>query len=217
MNYPMNIWVIDKSEFESFVCSTGGKVVCIAEEVPIEISSHPAIVTAGALLPSYEAIQTELDGDFETSAAIYEYDLQQEQADNYTSIILGAGIRQIPIGIMFGDDECNFRFPLVFVDFMYKMYGMVFGVKNNTPYILEEALPFDLAKLYTRNIIDYKTFMEKHPQLPINQSVISKMAYEINPVVAKRTPEEYVRYFENIKNITCKNGGRFGPDPMVST
>lgn len=214
-NYPMNIWLITEDEFDHFTF-TGGKVIYIAEEPAPRFKTHPAIITAGALLPPFEAIQLELDGNMVESSMMYEMYLMSEEADTYVSIIIAAALKQIPIGIMFGRDEINMQFPKMFIDFLFKAYGLVIGLQNKlVPYIMEEALPNNLAKLYCMNIIDYPTFMEKHPNLPINPTVISKMAIDVNPWVSTKDLNGYLEYFEHIKNDTRRNGGRVPIDPMV--
>lgn len=214
-NYPTNIWLITEDEFDHFTF-TGGKVIYIAEEPAPRFKTHPAIITAGALLPPFEAIQAELDGNIVESSMMYEMYLMSEEADTYVSIIIAAALKQIPIGIMFGRDEINMQFPKMFIDFLFKAYGLVIGLQNKLiPYIMEEALPNDLAKLYCMNIIDYPTFMEKHPNLPINPAVISKMAIEVNPWVSVKDLNGYLEYFEHVKSDTRRNGGRIPIDPMV--
>lgn len=214
-NYPTNIWLLTEDEFDHFTF-TGGKVIYIAEEPAPRFKTHPAIITAGALLPPFEAIQMELDGNIMDATVLYERYLMSEEADIYVSIILAAALKQIPIGLMFGRDEVNMQFPKLFINFLFKAYGLVIGVNNKlVPSIMEEALPNDLAKLYCMNIIDYPTFMEKHPQLPINPVVISKMAIEVNPLVNEKNINGYMEYFERIKEYTKRNGGSLPIDPMV--
>ena len=215
-NYPMNIWVIDENEFDRFTF-TGGKVIYIVEEPDFKYRTHPSIITAGALLPPIESIQAELNGNILESNAIYERYLHSEEADPYISIIIAAALKQIPIGIMFGKDELNMQFPKMFVEFLYKFYGLVLGVNDMVvPYIAEEMIPIDLAKLYCMNIIDYPTFMEKHPALPIHPIVISKMAIEINPIIKDKTILGYTEYFEHVRKTIGDNGGKYLIDPMVA-
>ena len=214
-NYPMNIWVINEDEFDEFTF-TGGKVIYIVEEPDPRFATHPAIVTAGALLPPTEAITAELDGNMFQSVAIYEEYLQREEANPFVSIIIAAGLKQIPIGIMFGKEEMNnLQFPKMFIDFMYRFYGLVFGIKDKVrPYIIEHMMPIILSKLYMMNIIDYPTFMEKHPPLAIDPNVISKMAYEVHPAVEVKDMPHYIEYFEGIRDAVYKNGGKFLIDPL---
>ena len=214
-NYPMGIWVINEDEFEEFTY-TGGKVIYVVEEPNQKFSTHPAIITAGALLSPFEAIHAELDGDMMRSVAIYENYLNSQEADVYVSIIVAAAIRQIPIGIMFGRDELNMQFPKMLIDFLYKYYGLGLGIRNKIqPYIEEQFLPIDLAKLYNMNLIDYPTLMEKHPSnFPIHDMAIAKLAYEINPAVKERTHQNYVEYFEMVKSMIAENEGKFLFDPL---
>lgn len=213
-NYPMNIWVVREDEFDEFTF-TGGKVIYIAEEVEPKFSTHPAIITAGVLLPPFESIQLELNGEIFAANSIYEEYLQKEEADPFISIIIAAAIKQIPIGIMFGKDEMNMQFPKMFIDFMFHYYGLVFGIKNKIqPYIVEEFLPLDLAKLYIMNIIDYPTFMIKHPNLPIHQLAISKLAYEVKPLVKQKDMQHFIEYFEFIRKAIYENNRQFLIDPL---
>lgn len=214
MNYPANIWLIQESEFDNFTF-TGGKVIYIVEDAAMMYKTHPAIITAGALLPPMEALQAELGGDIAQASMIYASYLMSQEAAMYVSIILAAAIKQIPIGIMFGPDELNMQFPKMFMEYLFSNFGLVVGVQNRVnPYIVYEALPFTLANLYCMNLIDYPTYLEKHPSnLPINQMAISKLAIDVNPLVGERSFESYMKYFENAKNVTQKFG-RFAEDPL---
>lgn len=215
-NYPMRIWVINEDEFEAFTY-TGGKVIYIAEDINTRYASHPALITAGALLPPIDAIQHELNGDIIKSNMIYGDYLESEEANQYVSIIVAAAIQNVPIGIMFGRDEMEMQFPKMFIEHMYNYYGLVFGVSGKVdPYILENYLPIDLSKLYIMNIIDVQTFILKHPPLfPIFEGAIPKLIYELNPPVKDKDFIHYVEYFENMKKEICK-GGKFLIDPFVS-
>ena len=115
------------------------------------------------------------------------------------------------------------QFPKMLIDFLYRYYGLVLGIKNKVnPYIVESMLPVDLAKLYNMNIIDYRTFMTKHPPLPIHTSAISKLAYEVNNFiennidnVTNKDLQSYIEYFEMVRDKIYKNGGNFLVDPLV--
>lgn len=217
-NYPMNIWVITENEFDSFTF-TGGKVIYIVEEPDVRFATHPAIVTAGTLLPPMEAIEAELDGDIQKSIMLYEDYLRQWESNVYISIILAAAIKQVPIGIMFGRDESNMQFPKMLIDFLYKYYGLVLGIGGKIqPYIVEQMIPKDLSILYASNMIDYQTFMEKHPPfLPIDAEIIPRLAYDIRPAVSSKDMNHYIEYFEKVKETIYNNGGKFIIDPFIES
>lgn len=217
MNYPIKIWIVSENEFDQFTF-TGGKVIYIADEPGVKFNSHPAITTAGILLPPIDAIQAELDGNLAVAETIYSQYLLNTEANIYINILLAAAIQQVPVGIMFGRDELNMQFPKMLIDFLYRNYGMVIGVANKlSPYIEVEYMPVVLAILYMADMIDYKTFMEKHPPLPImGNMVLSKMVMEENPPVIEKTYEEYYKYFEYVKDSTIKLGGHLPISPMVA-
>lgn len=216
-NYPSNIWLITKDQFENFTFG-GGKVIYIAEDVEPNFRQHSAIITAGALLPPMESIQYELDGRLLESSTLYNQYLMSEEADPFILIILAAAIKQIPIAIMFGKEEMELQFPKVFLDFLFNTYGVVIGIINVIqPYIIEQVMPYNLARLYCMNIIDYPTFMEKHPPIQIHPMAISKLAYDQNPVVKSKDLQHYVEYFETVRKNIYSNGGKFLFDPLVSS
>ena len=213
-NIPMNIWVIKESQFEQFTY-TCGKVIFIAEEIDEKYRNHPAIISAGSLLPPIEAIQAELDGNYELAETLYCRYLASPEADPYVSIIIAAAIKKIPIGIMFGKDELNQKFPVTFINYLFNVYGLVLGVMNEVmPCIIYEAMPAILAKLYMMNIIDYPTFMMLHPDdMPINPMVISRLAFDTRPLVEDANESSYIEYFNTaIKEM--KNRGKYLIDPF---
>lgn len=215
-NLQSNIWLVYPETFEPFTF-TGGKIVYITEEAEPIFRTHPAIITASALLPPIEAIQAELDGRMFESVTLYEQYLQQEEADPYISILVAAAIRQIPIGIMFGKEEMeSLKFPMMFIDFLYKAYGLVVGIPEKIkPAIMEQALPFDLGKLYSMNIIDAKEFMLKHPNLPMHPLAMSKLIYDFNPAVKEKNLQSYTEYFQQWRAAIAESG-KFLMDPMVA-
>lgn len=214
-NEPCSVWIITPDEFDSFVLSTGARVVSIAENN--RFRGHPAILTAGPLLPPIDAIEKELDGNLVESANIYTEYLTTEEPDRYISVILALALLDYPLGIMFGDDEMQFSFPAVFVDFLYNTYGLSLGCMNKyPPFVSEQMVPILLAKLYSMGLITYEVFMRRHPSdLPIFPGIISKLAYDQRPLVDVRDAEHYAKYFEDVK-ASLKKDGKFLIDPLVS-
>ena len=217
MAYPINVWMVDESEFDSFTF-TGGKVIYVAEDIDIRFKNHPSIMTAGALLAPCDAIECILDNELEYASQIYYDYLLHSEANMYTSIVLAAAIQGVPLGIMFGVDEINMHYPTMLLNFLYHTFGIVVGVTNKVaPYIEDVFMPNDLAHLYMMNLINYETFMEKHPvDAPISEIVVSKMACEEHPLVGENKDfQHYYEYFNNVKNsIHLNNNGKFLIDFM---
>lgn len=213
-HYQSNIWLIDENEFDQFTI-TGGKVIYIVDESSMTSLMHPAVTTAGTLLPPIESIQAELDGNMEEAVRIYEQYLNSSEPSMYISIIVAAAIKQIPIGIMFGKDELVMKFPTTLINYLFRVFGLVVGIPNKVPsYIVAEAMPYTLAMMYCMNFIDYPTYMEKHPPLPLHEMSISKLAIEVKPLVEDKTFNGYYEYFTNVLKCVQNHGGKFTIDPL---
>ena len=215
MGYPMNIWIVNESDIDRFTM-TGGKIIYIADQVEPKYRMHPAIVSAGILLPPIESITAELDGRLAEAELAYSNYLLREDVHQYIIILIAAAVLGTPIGIMFGKDELNMQFPKMFIDFLYRNYGLVIGVVNTiNPYIEDSYVNCDLAILYINNIIDYKAFMELHPEgYPVlYYLVLNKMIEDVHPPV--KSYEESLAYFEMSFKNTKRNGNRVLIDPLV--
>lgn len=216
MNYPMNIWIVNEDDIDRFT-TTGGKIIYIVDQPDPRYRMHPALVSAGILLPPIEAINNELDGKIPEAAMIYESYLMSQEVYQYIIILVAAAVLGNPIGILFGKDELNMQFPKIFIDFLYKQHGLVIGIDGKiNPYIQGDYMNLDLAILYTNNIIDYKTFMERHPSdAPIlYHLVMDKLNMDVKPPVSSYM--ECVNYFDMSLNNTKRNGNRILIDPLVS-
>lgn len=212
---PCNVWLIDQSSFDRFTF-TGGKVIYIAEDVEFMYKTHPAITTASILLPPVNAIQAELDDEYDLASQIYCEYLQTQEVGVFLNIIALAALQNVPIGIMFGKDEMNQRFPQVFINFMYDEFGLVIGVENRlSPYMLINSMPHTLMRLYLSNMINLEYFMVNHPPIPISPLAIPKLVAELNPPISSVNMADYAEYFNNyIRNI-INGGGKFLIDPLV--
>lgn len=207
------IWFIGEEDFDSFIAAGGERAIYIVEEPLPEIASNPAVVGAPTLLPPIEAITAELEGDYSTAEVIYNEYLKTPEVDIFISVIIAAVLQNISLALIFGQNERNFWFPKVFLNHLFNMYGISVGTDGMTmgidgevmPFIANQAIPFDFAKIYNMGIIDYQTFMSNHPNMPIHPSCLTKMIQEIRPALGNNAGEaEYYNYFEFVRQNWMK-------------
>ena len=224
MNYPSNIWLLVTNNEVMMHLATGGKIIYIGEELPTELVGHPSVVTAGVLLPPIESIQAEIDGRYDIAEDIYNKYLQSSSPSQYLNIILAAAIRNIKIGILFGEDEDNFKFPDVFVNYLYRMYGIVLGLTNMDGYfssvipsIEEGFIPGDLAILYMSGIIDSEEFIMRTPVGHLDYNAVYRLLAELTPVLDPNDPDYYIQATRYLNNYIsqCKSSGKILVDPLV--
>ena len=215
-NIPTNIWLITEQEFDQFVFSNnGGMAIYIAEEIDPRFMNHPCIIPANILNPPVHAVQAELDGNLEQANFMYDQYLMSEDVEVFVRIIMAACIKQTPIAIMFGRDECNMQSSSMFINFLFKRYGIVVGINGKlNPFIDINYVPQNLAILYCTNIIDYPSYMCMHPDMPIDQISLPKLIVDVNPYVLDKSFAGYLDYFERKKN-SCREYGRFIIDPLM--
>lgn len=215
-NYPSNIWLIEEQEFDQFVFSTnGGTVVYIAENIDQRFMNHPCMVPANILNPPVQAIQAELDDNLNQANFVYDQYLMSEDVEAYVRIIMAACIKRTPIAIMFGKDELNMKSPNMFINFLYKRYGIVVGIRGKIdPYIEIQHMPEDLAILYCTDMIDYPSYMCMHPDLPIAHISLPKLILDQNPLVLDKSFAGYLDYFER-RRKSCTELGTFVIDPLA--
>ena len=219
MIYQSDIWLIKEQEIDQFLLSGPGgsnsKIIYIAENVPDYLTAHPAILTAAMLLPPMEEVEAELDGRYTEAEQIYDAFLQQSEANRLINIFIAAAIKNIRIGIVFGFDELNMKFPSMLINHLYKFYGITIGVPYKlNPYIEITMVPLCLGILYNMNYIAYDEFIMLHPELPIHMSVLSKLVYDVKPYVRVRDIPHYMEYFGRLIS-NCKRAGRFLIDPLT--
>ena len=66
-----DIWFIGEEDFDSFMAAGGERAIYIVEEPLPDIAANPSVVGAPTLLPPIEAMDAELNGDYQTAEAIY--------------------------------------------------------------------------------------------------------------------------------------------------
>lgn len=177
---------------------TGARVLFMTEEVPSQVQMLPSTVPATILLPSYEAIAAELDGDIEAARSIYYAQLQSRECDMYITAILLASSRGIPITIYIGPDEATMNFIDIFMAYFYNSYGITFCTAQSEFMYNVSFEPIILTKFYQHDLITGMDFVIQYPVgatlLPF---AIQKLALEFKPYVADQSPAGYERYFYN--------------------
>lgn len=219
MFYPSNLWFIKESDIDLFLLTDqshlDAKIIYIGEEVPNAIRNHPAVVTAGMLLPPMEEVEAELDGELEKAEYIYDSFLNTGEANRLIHILIALAINNVRVGIVFGRDELNMKFPAILINHLYKFYGITIGVPNKlNPYIEIAYMPLCLGIAYNSDYISYEEFIMLHPELPIHPGVLSKLVYDVRPAVKEKDVQHYMEYFGRLIS-SCKKAGRYLYDPLM--
>lgn len=219
MNRPTNIWMITtEEEFSQFVISSNGWVVLLTENPIPFLKNHPNSLGASILLPPYESIAAEIDGNSQVSDEIYIRHLNSSVCSQYINAILVATIARTPIAIYIGKEELGMRFVQIFLNYLFNVYGITVGSNSMgiIPSIDEKFLPIILNQLYLVNAIDYNVFMINYPVgYSLDMSVIPKMVAEVNPLIKGNDIASYYQYFSERLVETKNNNNIILEDPFI--
>ena len=211
-----DVWLVTSAEDLNHFMINNGWVVLISESPDPFLAENPVCLGASVLLPPYEAISAEIDENLALADAIYMDYLNSPACDEYLSAIIAAAMTNIPIGIYFGPEEKDMRFVQTFINFLFGRFGLVLGVRGRIePSIHMSYMPFVLAKLYSKNIIDYKTFMVEHPRTNIDPNILPKLIADVRPYVKTKDIDSYYKYFMDMLYSIKDNNNGFLIDPLV--
>lgn len=192
------------------LCS-GGKVLLLSEQPDSKIIQSPNIIPATILLPLYESVMAELDGELEISKTIYYEQLASKEADMFICAITRAlfDSKGMHIVIYAGEDEMRMSFVGVLMSYFFNEYGITIGsdMDNFSYNVAYDAVL--LCKWYLYELIDYNYLFMLYPA-PVNipEYIIPKLIFDMNPYVANTTMEEYYRYFNEYKNRVKQNNNQ---------
>lgn len=179
-------------------CINTHKIVILGEQNVENTSFIPASV----LLPNYDALEAEANGDMNAFNILYYNHLQSREANEFIGAIIKALIRGINILFFITKDESEMGYCNFLLNYILQNFGINVGTKTQ-PFTYNPAYDSTICNtLYYMNTIDCDEYLELYPMnLPIdNEPIINKLIFDINPYVEKQDLESYTKYFNNLKN-----------------
>ena len=174
------------------------------------------IIPASILLPPYESVMAELDDQKDVAAQIYIEYLCQKEPDMFIAAIMAALLRGVNILVYLGPDEANMSFIGTLTQFLWNMYGIGAGTDYNKFTINIALEPAIYCKLYFYDLINYEEFFILYPAgIKIEEYVIPKLVYEINPYVEFPSKQAYEDYFNGYKERVKQNNNKILINPIT--
>ena len=198
------------------LCS-GGKVLLLSEQPNPAIMQSPNLIPATILLPSYECVAAELDGELEIAGAIYSEYLASKEPDMFICAIITALLDPATNILLYvGQDELNMSFINILIGYLMNEYGIIIGssIDQFSYNIAYDAVI--LSKLYLYELINYEFLFTMYPaQVNIPEYIVPKLVHDMNPYLQVQTPEAYYCYFNDFKNRIKLNDNKFLINPIV--
>ena len=191
-------------------------LLCTEDPIPPEVDSHPDSLRMSILLPPYEVVSYEINGDVNTMAAAY----QQYLATNpsvitiidiiYLSAYLGN-----PTAICFGSEVRDLHFGQVLLQYLSMTMGLNFQ-PNGYGSIETNICASVVSRMYLMNEINGTQALSYYPpNMDIEFNMLKKLIAEFNPpLVGADMVMDGNTYFRNMVlqlkgQATNTNGQQF--------
>jgi hypothetical protein len=187
-------------EVYNFTINNGGKAVFVTEDDEPSIRSLPNKLEASILLPPYEAIAAELDGDYATAETLYVQWLYTKECKDYINLITFAIMQGIPVGLYFGHQIQEMRYPSVLMRFFQAYMGVTFGNGMTLGVYDDQFTPINLGEFLLNFIIKIPDFFALMPvDCDIPPMVISYLTEALQPPMRPgATLGELNEYFKGL-------------------
>jgi hypothetical protein len=192
--------------------SINHKIVVFGETAPTCIPTE-YIIPASILLPPYEALEAEIDGNLEKYGYIYSAHLQTKEASEFIAVLILAVLRGANILLYITLDELELSYCNFFLAYMYNKYGIAIGT-HKSPFSYEgqvnEMFDWILCnELYRFDLIKTDEYFTLFPACAtiIPEYNVIKLANEINPYTNIPINHElYHQYFIDYINRVKQAG-----------
>lgn len=164
-----NIVLINQMQQITDAINSNYNVIALTDEV--EQFQYTPVLTAGVLLPPYEALSAELDGNYQAAEQIYmEYIFHPDRLNVIATIIAALHMgKNIAIYIPYHESR-NFRFVYILCTIFLNSYGICIGdmaglgmnpVCQYNPDFMLEATRIELMYIFDK--IDIHQFSNEFP------------------------------------------------------
>ena len=146
------------------------------KELPFQAEAN--ITLASILLPSYEAISAQLDGNNPLFDQLYRQQLSSREAEEYIILLLfGAVMKDNQIVIYINKDEL-YMYGMVLFDHIARAYGYV--ISEGSGYIQQNMIHLMIANFYEWDLILTDNFFRLYPMnIPVPENLAAKAMYDI--------------------------------------
>lgn len=156
------------------------------------------IYYAGVLMPPIDLSMDFADGKVESMQIQYPQYLMSKECDEFI-IALIAAMTKMNIVIYIPPEEFSI-FGQLLLNHIYYVYGIILNTPTTQFTVLEQKIPFILAKFYMIDCMFADDFLAAYPaNYMLPDFVINKLAEDVNPFNGRpATFIEYKQFFNNL-------------------
>ena len=199
--------------------STGYKVlICTEDPLLAEVDTHPNTVKLSVLLPPYEIVSMEINGDYNGMAMTYQQYLQANPT--VASIILISVLSAYlgtPMALCFGSEVRDLKFGEVLLGYLNNQFGMVFSPYGNGC-LNTDCIPYVISALYCMGEINGMQALSFYPMgVNIEMNMLNRLILEMHPPVKNEDANSYfMGMVQQIKGQWTNQNGKEYYSPFTA-
>lgn len=155
---------------------------------------------ASVLLPPYEAVMQELDGNLMAFKDIYYTYLSTNEPHQIIALILRALFNGKNILLYCTKDESKMNYMKFLLMYLYENFGIIVGTQNN-PFGFDPRYELIILNvLYLNNLMNADEYLSNYPIIHNSiddPNILLKLANELKPFILNPSLEAYRQYFIN--------------------
>lgn len=217
INFPL---LITEEEARHFMYS-GGMVVMVCEDAPSDLANSPNALKASILLPPYEAVSAELDGNENDAYTLYTRHLVgNDEAAMYILILYLSLYRGRPVGVYFGPQVMEMRYPQFFMMHLQDCFGLTMGDPGNLGSMNEMFHPFVAELCLKLNLISSLEYIMMMPEgIDIYPDALIRLAIDYRPPIDLALRETCLgKYLEELNEYfkDLIKSQKTSPTPLIN-
>ena len=176
-------------------------LLCTEDLVSMEVDTHPNTLRMSVLLPPYEVVSMEINGDINgMSTAYINYLMQNKTTLTILRIIYLSVYQGNPVALCFGSEINDLHFGEILINCFSQYIGLTF-IWNNTGFIDDNFIIPSIRDLYLGGEINTMQALSYYPQnVSIDPNMIMKLIQDLNPPVQINDMNLANQYFMQIIN-----------------
>lgn len=191
-----NLVMTDSSQAFMLLSQGYRVLLCTEDPIPQEILSHPNVIKMSVVLPPYEVLSKELNGDIGGMEYDYTtYLMNDVNASTLLDMVVLSANAGNPIALCFGSEVKDLHFGDVLIRHFQNNLGLFFA-PNGYGVIDEIKVGYAVERLFMRGELTAMQALSFYPQnVDFSPSMLNYLAILLRPPVQ---PSELNWYFKNM-------------------
>lgn len=197
------LWATSDINLVNQALAQGFKVIYLGDPLSINPMYKDKFVTSSALVPDYNIMSLQVDGNMQAFAEMYTLSLNSKPAMEMLSVIFTCLYRGTNIMFFLPPESAGLHFVEYLLQFIYINYGITTQTKTSEFSFDVNYMDRIMELLYLNDLVDCNEFLVNSNKL--DELTLKKLVNELHPMVQDPTDiNQVIAWFSNFKDELIK-------------